>query len=237
MTRFFGAERSFADGLKIWKFAIFAGLAFTVPTVWSQCCWAPSFPLCWADCSGSPSSSAPRGQALHPRGRTLDFPPRDQWENNWMGSFSPDFSGQQAKIGLSRAWTPYILVAVLLVLTRLSQLPLKAWLSSIQIVWSDILAAAFLKAFSLSTCRARSSCSSPLITVGLHGMSGGQTKRAWRHPPKCSPGRPSPCFSRSRWCESSSTPIRMPPGCRACRWFWPNSQLRSRARRGRSSPP
>src|SRR5690625_7123986 len=33
LTRFFGSQRSFAQGLKAWRFAIFAGIAFTVPYV------------------------------------------------------------------------------------------------------------------------------------------------------------------------------------------------------------
>jgi lactate permease len=31
LTRFFGASRSFAEGFRAWPFALFAGLAFTVP--------------------------------------------------------------------------------------------------------------------------------------------------------------------------------------------------------------
>src|SRR5690606_1639644 len=31
LTRFFGAGRSFAEGFRAWKFALFAGVAFTLP--------------------------------------------------------------------------------------------------------------------------------------------------------------------------------------------------------------
>ena len=180
MTRFFGAERSFADGLKIWKFAIFAGLAFTVPYCLVAVLLGPEFPSLLGGLLGlAVVVSAARAKLFIPEDEPWDFPPRDQWENNWMGSFSPDFSGQQAKIGLSRAWTPYILVAVLLVLTRLSQLPLKAWLSSIQIVWSDILGSGLSQGIQPLYLPGTIFMLVSLITVGLHGMSGGQTKRAW----------------------------------------------------------
>lgn len=31
LTGFFGSNRSFIEGFRIWKFALFAGLAFTIP--------------------------------------------------------------------------------------------------------------------------------------------------------------------------------------------------------------
>src|SRR5690625_2797395 len=44
LTRFFGAERSFTKGLKAWKFAIFAGVAFTVPYYFIGITLGPEFP-------------------------------------------------------------------------------------------------------------------------------------------------------------------------------------------------
>jgi lactate permease len=35
MTRFFGKNRSLAEGLEVWKFALFAALAMTIPYFWS----------------------------------------------------------------------------------------------------------------------------------------------------------------------------------------------------------
>ena len=40
---------------------------------------------------------------------------------------------------LARAWLPYMLVAGLLVLTRLPDLPIGAWLKSVRIAWDGIL--------------------------------------------------------------------------------------------------
>ena len=44
MTRFFGEKRSFGEGLKIWKFAIFASLAMTIPYVLVAIFLGPEFP-------------------------------------------------------------------------------------------------------------------------------------------------------------------------------------------------
>ena len=96
-----------------------------------------------------------------------------------MGNFSPDFSNREPRIGLRRAWAPYILVALLLVLTRLSQLHFKSWLSSIQIVWSDILGSGLAQGIQPLYLPGTIFMIVSLLTVWLHGMSGGQTRRAW----------------------------------------------------------
>ena len=44
LTRFFGTERSFAKGFRAWKFAIFAGLAFTMPYLLVARILGPEFP-------------------------------------------------------------------------------------------------------------------------------------------------------------------------------------------------
>ena len=44
MTRFFGANRSFADGFKVWKFAIFAALSMTIPYLIVATFLGPEFP-------------------------------------------------------------------------------------------------------------------------------------------------------------------------------------------------
>jgi len=44
MTRFFGARRSWTEGLSIVPFALFGGLAFTVPYVLTGFLLGPEFP-------------------------------------------------------------------------------------------------------------------------------------------------------------------------------------------------
>ena len=54
-----------------------------------------------------------------------------------FGDLKPDITfllDLEPYIGLARAWMPYVLVAALLVLTRLPQLPIKAWLLSKQFI-------------------------------------------------------------------------------------------------------
>ena len=44
MTRFFGRNRSFAEGLRIWRFALFAAFAMTVPYLAAALLLGPEFP-------------------------------------------------------------------------------------------------------------------------------------------------------------------------------------------------
>ena len=42
-------------------------------------------------------------------------------------------------LGMLRAWSPYLVAAALLVLTRLTALPLRAALESVTVSWDNIL--------------------------------------------------------------------------------------------------
>jgi lactate permease len=68
------------------------------------------------------------------------FAPRAEWETEWMGNVDPEeeLARDRPTMGLVRAWVPYLLVALLLVLTRVPFLPLQAWMSGQAIRWPNI---------------------------------------------------------------------------------------------------
>ncbi len=53
MTRYFGKNKSWKEGLAIFPFALFGGLAFTVPYVITGFFWVRSFHRCWVHWSVS----------------------------------------------------------------------------------------------------------------------------------------------------------------------------------------
>ena len=138
MTRFFGASRSFAEGFRAWKFALFAGIAFTLPYWLVAKFLGPEFPSLIGGLVGLLIVvPAARAGLFMPPDR-FDFPPRAQWGSDWQGSVQPDEAdaeisphGHPARreISLLTAWMPYVIVAGLLVLTRTIP-PVKAWLTS-----------------------------------------------------------------------------------------------------------
>src|SRR5690606_25209027 len=44
LTRFFGETKSWREGLYVWRFALFAGLAFTIPYMLTAVFLGPEFP-------------------------------------------------------------------------------------------------------------------------------------------------------------------------------------------------
>ena len=180
LTKFFGANRSFAEGLKIWKFALFGGLAFTVPYVTVALLLGPEFPsLVGALIGLAVVVAAARAKLFLPEGEPWDFPPRAQWESDWSGSFSGDVGEERHHMTLGRAWTPYVLVALLLVVTRLPFLPFKAWLSGVEFSWSDILGTGLSQGVQPLYLPGSIFLVVSLLTVWLHSMTGDETKKAW----------------------------------------------------------
>ena len=133
MTRFFGPRRSIADGLRVWRFALFAACAMTVPYLLLAVLLGPEFPSMFGGLSGLAIvvPAARRGLFMPARDDCWDFAPRARWEPEWTGSIEVrDVAHRDGRMPMVRAWAPYVLVGALLVLTRLRTLPLGAWLQS-----------------------------------------------------------------------------------------------------------
>ncbi|QDU63066.1 L-lactate permease [Planctomycetes bacterium Pan216] len=141
LTRFFGPRRSWTEGLSIWKFALFGGVSFTVPYVLAAYFLGPEFPsLLGAMVGLFVVTRAARARFLLPA-EVWDFEPSEQWPKEWFGTI--DLKALEAPaektMSLRLAWLPYVLVAVVLVLTRLPQLGVGAWLKSFGITWKHVL--------------------------------------------------------------------------------------------------
>ena len=141
MTRFFGTNKSWKEGLSIFPFALFGGLAFTVPYLLTGIFLGPEFPSLLGALIGlAIVTTAARKGFLLPK-KNWDFPPKDKWPSYWMGGIdmSNDTLVRGKNISIFKAWFPYLLVAIFLVISRLPQLPVKEFLSNIKFGWEDIL--------------------------------------------------------------------------------------------------
>ncbi len=153
MTRFFGKRKSWKEGISIFPFALFAGLCFTVPYTLTGVFLGPEFPSLLGSLIGL-SIVVPAAKAgfLIPK-ETWDFPKKEIWPQDWKGqNLEQSEKGRQSQsltVGkdrkkedsshfpILRAWLPYALVAVLLLITRLLP-PLKNALASVSIKWTNI---------------------------------------------------------------------------------------------------
>lgn len=129
LTRFFGEKRSFAEGLKAWKFALFAGIAFTVPYFLVARFLGPEFPSLVGGFIGLLLVVPAAKRGLFMPKEVFDFPASNKWDPLWTGTLKADNSDddKQPTFSVFRAFSPYVIVIVLLVLTRIIA-PLKAFL-------------------------------------------------------------------------------------------------------------
>lgn len=141
MTRFFGKNKSWLEGLSILPFAIFSGLAFTIPYTLTGVLLGPEFPSLLGALIGLGivTFAASRG-FLVPKD-IWDFAPVQEWQPEWIGKLEmklDTLTGKKA-MPIWLAWAPYLLVALFLVLSRLPQLPvgssLRSWL---RLEWANI---------------------------------------------------------------------------------------------------
>ncbi len=139
MTRFFGGNRSWTEGLTIMPFALFSGLAFTVPYFLTGCYLGPAFPSLLGALIGiCLILLAVRHGFLLPRDH-WDFPERTNWPAYWLGKLSSNEETTIHNMSLFRAWLPYVMVVLLLVVTRLPEVGLGDWLKIVKFSWNKIL--------------------------------------------------------------------------------------------------
>ena len=181
MTRFFGENKSWKEGLAIFPFALFGGLAFTIPYMLTGIFLGPEFPSLLGALVGLAlvTFAAQKGFLL-PR-NSWDFPARTNWPSYWMGriSMAPEELKNRKDMSLLKAWSPYLLVALFLVLTRLPQLPIKGFLTSIKLEWVAIFGTEISGATTPFYLPGSILLLVALITCFFHSMTQMEVKRAF----------------------------------------------------------
>jgi lactate permease len=182
MTRFFGKNKSWKEGLRIWPFALLGGAAFTVPYLLSAMFLGPEFPSLLGALVGLGlvTLAAKRG-FLMPK-HHWDFETPSKWPASWMGTLEMERETTKPvrQMSLMKAWMPYLLVAIFLVLTRLDQLPLKKVLSGIQVNWKDILGTGINAGTSPLYLPGSILILVVIITYFYHTMDKAALRHAWK---------------------------------------------------------
>ncbi len=136
LTRFFGKNRSWREGLAVWKFALFAGFAFTVPYVLFGVFLGPEFPSLLGGLAALALVVLAAKAGWFQPSEVWDFPPESAWEPDWRSSFPPrDDEAAPKAIPLWIAWVPYVLVGGLLVAARLVD-PIRDFILDSRIQWT-----------------------------------------------------------------------------------------------------
>ncbi|MDG5471376.1 L-lactate permease [Jeotgalibacillus sp. ET6] len=169
LTRFFGENRSWKEGLELAPFAVFAGLSFTLPAFTVATLLGPEFPSIIGGLVGLMIvvPAAKKGFLLPDKPWDFGADPSKPLTNEAMSDNA---------MPLWLAWIPYLLVALFLVLTRIDVLPLKDWLRSVQMGWGSILGTGISTFFEPFYLPGTIFFVVIVITIFLHKMSSSSVK-------------------------------------------------------------
>jgi lactate permease len=119
LVRFFGKDKSWRAVFEVLPFALFAGVSVTIPYVLTGIFLGPEFPALMGGLVGlAIVTTAARKGFLIPK-TTWDFADRKDWPQEWLGSIEMKLEELTDRpMSSFRAWSPYLLVAVLLVVSR-----------------------------------------------------------------------------------------------------------------------
>ena len=141
LTRFFGRSKSWSEGLAIAPFAIFAGLCFVIPYAAAGVFLGPEFPSMIGALVGLVLVvPAAKVGFLLPK-TSWDFADAKDWPVHWMGSIQIklDELTSKAPMSVGLAWFPYVLLAGLLVLSRVNADVKAFFLNNGVLAWKNIL--------------------------------------------------------------------------------------------------
>lgn len=206
MTRFFGEERSIKPALEVLPLTLFAWASFSVPYFLTAYFLGPEFPGLLGSMIGlALTVSVLKAGYFHPD-EEWDFAPEAEWPDHWIGDIQPgestsddvavaaDGGSVQSSMPASagtmplwKAWTPYALVALLLVVTRVVD-PVNAFVTMdvFTIAWSElpfagesILGTGLTNDLALLYLPGAVFIAVHLATIPLHGMSSEEIKASW----------------------------------------------------------
>ncbi|WP_311174066.1 L-lactate permease [Halobellus ordinarius] len=190
MTRFFGEERSIRPALEVLPLTLFAWAAFSIPYFLTAYFLGPEFPALIGSMVGLfVTVGALNAGFFHPD-EDWDFEPQEAWPDHWVGEIQPGEStsgettvatdGGQTQMSLVQAWTPYALVAVLLVVTRVVD-PVNSFVTMdlFTLQWGDILGTGLSGSFEILYLPGAVFIAVHLVTIPLHGMDREEILGSW----------------------------------------------------------
>jgi lactate permease len=180
MTRFFGKSRSLAEGIRVWPFALFSALAMTVPYFAAAYFLGPEFPALVGSMAGLVIVvSAARAGFLIPKAdEAWDFDKKESWPAEWTGSVEVTDVTHGGSMSLVKAWMPYVVVAALLLSSRLVD-PLRIFLQGWVVSWPEIFGTSITASFQPLYLPGTLFIVASLITMALHRIPGDRYVKAW----------------------------------------------------------
>ncbi len=181
MTRFYGANKSWTEGLSIAPYALLGGLVFTVPYTLTGAFLGPEFPSLIGSLFGLALLSLLTRKGVFVPRETWDFAPGTTWPASWMGAVSVEEEDRrESAMPAWLAWAPYVLLALLLVISRLPQLPIGDLLRAVTLAWTDVFGTEIDASTQPLYLPGTLLLITVAITIALHRMNGRQVRSAFR---------------------------------------------------------
>lgn len=181
MTRFWGPERSWAPGLKAWKFCVFASICFLIPYL--LCAWAlgPEFPAMLGGLIGLGVVVWGAKMGICVPKETWGFGDPAKWDPSWSGTDGKIAAGEfKPHMSQLMAWMPYVIICILLVISRIPELGIKGWMSAQKITYYNILGFKDIsEGITYLYLPGTFFIFVALLTIPMHKMSGQAVKEAW----------------------------------------------------------
>jgi lactate permease len=182
ITRYFGPSRSWADGFQAWRFCLFASVAYFVPSFVFAWFVGPEFPALIGGLVGLGVVIMGAKNGFCVPKDTWSFGDSSNWEPEWTGTISAGGQTEfKAHMSQFKAWLPYLLIGLILVVTRIPQLGLKGLLTGVSIAFTDIFGYENISNVvqPLYLPGTIPFIFVALITIRLHGMKGKAVANAW----------------------------------------------------------
>ena len=196
-------ERTLKPALSVWPLCLFAGVAFAIPYWLSAWFITAEFPsLIGAMVGGAITVAALRRGYFLPDDE-WDFPPREEWPSHWVGTIEPgseEVNGPGVddgpRMSLLKAWSPYIVLIVLLVITRVID-PISDALTDeglgvdfavagvgeftlgVVIAWNGMFGYDLAADIAWVNVPGFWLLLSAIVAIAIFGMSGDQVRAAW----------------------------------------------------------
>ncbi|MEA5083448.1 MAG: L-lactate permease [Lachnospiraceae bacterium] len=175
-------EGSIKKGLEVTPLAVFGGLVFTVPQVLLAFFVGPEIPSLLGALIAIPVFVISIKKGLFIPKKAWDFKSQDQWDADWVGTVSVGSSrGDNEKpMSAGKAWAPYILIGILLLLGRLKWIGLTPYLKMINFTWSNILGTSISRGITpLYNPGVIPFMLVALVIPFMHGMDKKEAFKAW----------------------------------------------------------
>ena len=184
MCKFFSKEKSIKPALQALPFCLFAGGVFAACYIFINIFVGYEFPALFGSLIALVITVlAAKFKFLTPK-NTWHFGDESQWEDSWKASHPPA-PPKESKVSLIKAWVPYVIIALLLVATRIPALGIKGLLNDptgIFVIKSGNLFGVANTAFTLKWAYVPGTAFIlvALATVALHKMKAQDVAAAWK---------------------------------------------------------